>query len=92
MTSPLKLSPTAKGLDGLSIDIGVQREPSGNIDPNDKFTDDRVRCGHILTKEKGEEDVTVISPQMGYLSRMGREPLEAISFFHNPFKCGLPEP
>jgi hypothetical protein len=89
VTSPLKLSPAAKGLDGLSIDIGVQREPSGNIDPSDKFTDDRV-LRYTLTTEKGDEELAVISPQMGYLSRMGREPLEAISFFHNPFKCDYP--
>lgn len=89
VTSPLKLSHAAKGLDGLSIDIGVQREPSGNVDPNDKFTDDRV-LRYTVTKEKGDEDVTVISPLMGYLSRMGQEPLEAISFFHNAFKCDYP--
>jgi AIG2-like family len=89
VTSPLRLSPAAKGLDGLSIDIGVLRDPPAHTDPGDTFPDDRV-LRYALTKEKGAEEVIVISPQMGYLSRIGSAPLEAISFFHNPFKCDYP--
>lgn len=89
VNSPVKLSAAATGLGGLSIDIGVVREPPAHIDPSDTFTDDRV-LRYVLTKEKGEEEVTVISPQMGYLSQMGKSALEAISFFWNPFKCHYP--
>src|SRR5262249_23829901 len=89
VTSPLKLSSSATGLGGLSIDIGVLRDPPAHIDPGDTFADDRV-LRYIVTKEKHEEEVTVISPQMGYLSQLGKSPLEAISFFWNPFKCHYP--
>jgi hypothetical protein len=87
--SPVKLSASATGLSGLAIDIGVVREPPAHIDPSDTFTNDRV-LRYVLTKEKGEEETTVISPQMDYLSQMGKSPLEAISFFWNPFKCHYP--
>ena len=89
VTSPLKLSLSARGLGGLSIDIGVVRDPPAHIDPSDNFTDDRV-LRYTVSKESGEEDVTVISPQMEYLSQMGKTPLEAIPFFWNPFKCHYP--
>jgi hypothetical protein len=89
VTSPLKLSASATGLGGLSIDIGVVRDPPAAIDPSDTFTDDRV-LRYTATKEQDEEAVTVISPQMGYLSQMAKSPLEAISFFWNPFKCAYP--
>ena len=81
--------PSAKELAGLSIDIGVVRDPPVQIDPNETFTDDTV-LRYTLTKEKGEEEVTVILPQMGYLSQLGKSPIEAIPFFHNPFKCHYP--
>ncbi len=89
LKSPIKLSSSAMGLGGLSIDIGVLRDPPAHIDPSDTFTDDRV-LRYTMLKEKGEEEVTVISPKMGYLSQMGKSPIEAIPFYHNPFKCHYP--
>ena len=89
MKSPLSLSTATTNLAGLSIDIGVLRDPPNHIDPSDTFTDDRI-LRYNLSKETGEEQGTVISPQMDYLSQMGKVPLEAISFFHNPFKCHYP--
>lgn len=89
VNSPLKLASTATGLSELFIDISVVRDPPAHSDPSDTFTEDRV-LHYTVAKEKGEEEVTVISPQMGYLSQMGRTPIEAISFFWNPFKCHYP--
>lgn len=89
VSSPLKLSHSATGLSGLSIDIGVLRDPPIHTDPSDTFTDDRV-LRYTVTTENGPEEVTVISPHMGYLSQMGKSPIEAISFFWNPFKCQYP--
>ncbi len=87
--SPLRFSLAATALGGLSIDIGVLREPPLHTDPGETFTDDRV-LRYTLTKEKAEEEVSVILPQMGYLSQIGKSPIDAIPFFHNPFKCHYP--
>jgi len=86
-----EVKPPAGGLAGLTVDVGVERDPPNDGRCAEVYPPDRI-LRYFFAKEtiRGEE-WTIIAPDVGYLALLeSGSQVEAVKFFHSPFRCHFP--